>query len=386
MGMGNTGVEIPRRAAWTAPATHEGHTTRLRGLRHGAAVRNRCSTGEEDPAPDWGHLRGLGWGDQVRNVSGAPIRHSSLVIHLGDFMGRVVVVGSINTDLVARTRSLPRPGETLLGSTFATVGGGKGANTATAAARLGAAVAFVGCLGTDDLGTARLADLRREGIDVALIRRTDAAPSGVALIVVDDAGENTIVVVPGTNALVGPEAVAELTLTPDDVVLTQLEIPLPTVEAALRRARAVGARTILNTAPFDPAVAPLLPLVDLLIVNEVEGADFLGWERIEAATAAAAARAILARGPGVVALTLGKQGAFIGQGDSFALLAAPPVAVVDTTAAGDAFAGALAAGLAAAWSFRAATERAVRVGSLTVTKAGAQPSLPYAAELAGRGE
>jgi ribokinase len=296
-------------------------------------------------------------------------------------MGRVVVVGSINTDLVARTRSLPRPGETILGSTFATVGGGKGANTATAAARLGTAVAFVGCLGTDDFGSARLDDLTREGIDVALIRRTAAAPSGVALIVVDDAGENTIVVVPGTNALVGPDTVADLALAPGDVLLTQLEIPLSTVEAALRRARDCGAVTVLNAAPFDPAIAPLLPLVDLLIVNEVEGADLLGWERIGVATAEAAARAILTRGPGAVALTLGGEGAFIGQGELFAHLVAPPVTVVDTTAAGDAFTGALAAGLAAGWPFRAAAERAVRVGSLTVTKAGAQPSLPYAAEL-----
>jgi ribokinase len=301
-------------------------------------------------------------------------------------MGRVVVVGSINTDLVARTGSLPRPGETILGSTFATVGGGKGANAAVAAARLGATVAFVGCLGTDAFGAARLADLTREGIDVALIRRTDAAPSGVALIVVDDAGENTIVVVPGTNALVVPELLADLALAPDDVVLTQLEIPLPTVEAALRRARAAGARTVLNAAPFDPAIAPLLPLVDLLIVNEIEGADLLGWERIGAANAEAAARAILARGPGAVALTLGGQGALIGQGETFALIAAPPVTVVDTTAAGDAFTGALAARLAADWPFRAAAERAVRVGSLTVTKAGAQPSLPYAADLRGWGE
>lgn len=301
-------------------------------------------------------------------------------------MGRVVVVGSINIDLVARTRSLPRPGETILGSAFATVGGGKGANTATAAARLGATVAFVGCLGTDDFGTARLDDLTREGIDVALIGRSAAAPSGVALIVVDDAGENTIVVVSGTNALVGPAMVAELPLAPDDVLLTQLEIPLATVEAALRRARAAGARTILNAAPFDPAIAPLLPLIDLLVVNEVEGADLLGWERIGAATAKAAARAILACGPGAVALTLGGQGAFIGQGETFAHLTAPPVIVVDTTAAGDAFTGALAAGLAAGWTFRAAAERAVRVGSLTVTKAGAQPSLPYAADLEGWGE
>lgn len=296
-------------------------------------------------------------------------------------MGRVVVVGSINTDLVARSRQLPRPGETILGMDFTIIGGGKGANTATAAARLGATVAFVGCLGTDDFGTMRLADLAREGIDVALVRRTAAAPSGVALVLVDEAGENSIVVVPGTNALVGPDAVAALSFAPGDVLLTQLEIPLPTVEAALRRARAADARTILNAAPFDPKIGPLLPLVDLLVVNEVEGADLLEWERITPADAEAAARAILARGAGAVALTLGGHGALVGQGETCWLLPAPPVTVVDTTAAGDAFTGALAAGLAADWTLAAAAARAVRAGSLTVTKAGAQPSLPYAREL-----
>jgi ribokinase len=296
-------------------------------------------------------------------------------------MGRVVVVGSINTDLVARSGELPRPGETVLGSDFTIVGGGKGANAAVAAARLGASVAFVGCLGEDDFGRARLADLDREGIDTALICRSDRASSGVALIVVDAAGENTIVVVSGTNALVGPDVVTELVFAPGDLLLTQLELPLPTVEAALRRAREAGVTTVLNAAPYNPAIREALPFVDFLVLNEVEGADLLGWERVTMATAPEAIAAILARGVGAVALTLGAHGVWVGRGTACRHLPAPQVRVVDTTAAGDAFTGALAFGLAAGDDLFAAAERAVIVGSLTVTKAGAQPSLPYARDV-----
>ena len=257
-------------------------------------------------------------------------------------MGRVVVVGGVNTDLVARMRAMPRPGETILGSDFAVVGGGKGANAAVAAARMGASVAFVGCVGRDDFGSARLADLEREGIDIGLVGRSAAASSGVALILVDEAGENSIVVVPGANALLEPGAVAALAIGPGDVLLTQLESPLPVVGAALRRAREAGATTILNAAPFDPACAPFLPLVDLLVLNEVEGADLLGRERIALDSAREAVGAMLERGVGAVALTLGAQGAVVGRADERRHLPAPVVTVVDTTAAGDAFTGALA--------------------------------------------
>ncbi len=296
-------------------------------------------------------------------------------------MGRVVVVGSINTDLVARVGQLPRPGETLLGSTFTVVGGGKGANAAVAAARLGATVAVVGCLGTDDFGQARLADLQYEGIDTALIQQSAAASSGVALILVDDAGENSIVVISGTNALVTEAMVADLHFKSDDLLLTQLELPLSTVIAALQRAHDAGITTILNAAPYDAAIVSALPLVDLLVLNEIEGADLLGWERITVENAAAAISAIQQHGVGAVALTLGSQGAAVGQGERYQHLTAPKVTVVDTTAAGDAFTGALAAGLAEGTDLFTAAERAVLVGSLTVTKAGAQPALPTSAAI-----
>src|SRR4051794_444344 len=280
---------------------------------------------------------------------------------------------------------MPRPGETILGDDFAVVGGGKGANSAVAAARLGARVAFIGSVGEDSFGEARLAELAQEGIDVGMVRRSGAASSGVALILVDGAGENSIVVVPGANALLGPEALADLAIGPGDVLLTQLESPFPTVEAALRRAHDAGA-TVLNAAPYDGVCLSMLALVDLLVVNEVEGADLLGWQQISLDTAQEAVGAMLARGVGAVALTLGAQGAVVGRGDERLHLPAPPVTVVDTTAAGDAFTGALAAGLAEGRDFFAAAAHAVIVGSLAVTKAGAQPSLLYLHEIEGGGQ
>ena len=299
----------------------------------------------------------------------------------GELGGRGVVVGSINTDLVVRARALPRPGETLTGEEFTIVGGGKGANAAVAAARLGGSVALVACVGNDDFGSARLAELAREGLDLGGVRRVEGATSGVALITVDAAGENSIVVVPGTNGLLAPDALVTLSLGRGDVLLTQLEIPLATVEAALRHARAARATAVLNAAPFRPDAGALLPLVDVLVVNEVEAADLLGRSRIAPDEALDAVDALLGRGAGAVALTLGAHGAAVGRGEQRRQIPAPSVAVVDTTAAGDAFTGALAGELVGGRDFFAAAETAVRAGSLAVTRRGAQPSLPRLAEL-----
>jgi len=300
--------------------------------------------------------------------------------------GRVIVVGGINTDLVVRSKTLPRPGETILGGDFSIVGGGKGANAAVAAARLGASVALVACVGDDDFGRARLADLVREGIDAGGVRAVAGVPSGVALIVVDAQGENTIVVVPGANAQLEAETIVALAPVAGDVLLGQLEIPFATTAAALRRARAAGATTVLNAAPYDPACLAMLPLLDLLIVNEVEAADLLGWPQITLATAADAVAALQARGPGAVAITLGAHGAIVGRGDRRQHFPAPQVTVIDTTAAGDAFCGALAAGLASGDDLFAAAARDDGAGGLAITQAGAQPSLPRreAVELAMR--
>src|SRR5205823_7547001 len=257
--------------------------------------------------------------------------------------------------------------------------GGSGAG---GAARLGARVALGACLGDDDFGAARHAELACEGLDLGAVRRVHGVPSGVALIAVDAAGENSIIVAAGANALLGPDAVAGLELARGDVLLTQLETPLATVEAALRRARERGAAAILNAAPYLPEAGNLLPLADVLVVNEVEASDLLGGAPVTLAGAGDAVAALLARGAGAVALTLGAHGAVAGRGEERRHLPAPAVDVVDTTAAGDAFCGALAAELAAGADFFAAAATAVVAGSLAVTRAGAQPSLPSGAELA----
>lgn len=300
--------------------------------------------------------------------------------------GRVVVVGSVNTDLVVRSKTLPRPGETIIGEGFAIAGGGKGANAAVAAARMGARVAMLACVGDDDFGRARLADLAAEGIDVLGVRQVPDIASGVALITVDARGENTIVVASGANTMLGTEALDDLAIRPGDILLTQLEVPFATGEAALRLARDAGATTVLNTAPYNPACAAMLPLVDILIANEVEAADLIGWPSITPANAAEAIETILALGPRAVALTLGPHGAAVGRAGDNRHLPAPRVTVVDTTAAGDAFCGALAAGLAAGDDLFTAAGRAVIAGSLTVTKHGAQPSLPRREEVEGMGD
>lgn len=288
----------------------------------------------------------------------------------------VYVVGSVNTDLVVGVAALPRPGETVPGERFAIVGGGKGANAAVAAARLGARVALIARLGDDDFGRARRADLAAEGIDLGGALDVGGATSGVALIAVEASGENTIIYVPGANALLAPDAVAGLALGAGDVLLTQLETPPATVAAALTRARDRGATALLNAAPYTTEAPNLIALADVLVLNEVEAADALGAARVAPGDARAAVEALLARGPSAVALTLGAHGAVAGRGGEVRHVPAPAVAVVDTTAAGDAFVGALAAEVAAGADFFAATTTAVAAGSLAVTRPGAQPSLP----------
>ncbi|MFN8513763.1 MAG: ribokinase [Chloroflexia bacterium] len=295
--------------------------------------------------------------------------------------GRVIVVGSINTDLVVRAKTLPRPGETIIGEGFAIAGGGKGANAAVAAARMGARVTMIARVGDDDFGRARLADLAADGIDVAGVRQLANTASGVALITVDAHGENTIVVASGANMLLSLDALDSLAFGPDDVLMTQIEVPFATTEAALRLARDAGATTVLNTAPYNPDCAAMLPLVDVLIANEIEAADLIGWSAVTAENAAEAIGTILGRGPRAVALTLGAHGAVVGRAGESHHLPAPQVTVIDTTAAGDAFCGALASGLAAGDDLFAAAARAVIAGSLAVTKPGAQPSLPRREEV-----
>jgi ribokinase len=271
----------------------------------------------------------------------------------------VCVVGSANLDLVAGAPRIPGPGETVLGSDYAEHAGGKGLNQAVAAARSGARVAFVGCVGDDDAGRRMRAVLEHDGIDAGALT-TGNAPTGRALIVVDAHGENSIVVVPGANhALVMPDA-----LPPAAVVLCQLEVPLPQVGRALVAARRAAATTILNPAPAAPLPIELVALCDVIVPNEHE-VELLGGPA-----------ALLAGGCGAVVVTRGSAGVDVHTVDGVFHAEAFTVDVVDTTGAGDAFCGSLAARLAAGDSLGAAVRWASAAGALATTVAGAVPAQP----------
>ncbi len=300
---------------------------------------------------------------------------------------RVAVVGSLNMDLVARAPRLPRAGETLAGSAFVQVAGGKGGNQAVAAARLGAQVAMVGCVGADANGERLRAGLLAEGIDCGALDTSPDAPTGVALIVVDDASQNAIVIVAGSNGAVTPATLArhEAVLAAAQVVVCQLETPPQAVLAALTTARALGKITILNPAP---ATGPLpdawLPLVDYLVPNELEAAALTGLPVTTPDEAALAAAALRRAGARHVLITLGAQGvcALLDDGSGAARhWPAPKVAAIDTTAAGDTFVGALAAQLAQGASPDTAIPFALQAASISVTRAGAQSSIPTLADL-----
>lgn len=300
---------------------------------------------------------------------------------------RVVVVGSLNMDLVARAPRLPRAGETLAGSAFVQVAGGKGGNQAVAAARLGAQVAMIGCVGADANGERLRAGLLAEGIDCGALDTSPAAPTGVALIVVDDASQNAIVIVAGSNGEVTPATLArhEDVLAAAQVVVCQLETPPDAVHAALATARRLGKITILNPAPATgPLPSVWLALVDYLVPNELEAAALTGLPVTTPDEAAHAAGALRRAGARNVLITLGAQGvcALLDDGTQATRhWPAPKVAAIDTTAAGDTFVGALAAQLAAGESAEAAIPFALRAASISVTRAGAQPSIPTLADL-----
>jgi len=296
---------------------------------------------------------------------------------------RIVVVGSSNTDLVVTLPALPKPGETLLGGDLLTAQGGKGANQAVAAARLGAAVTLVGCVGDDDFGATSLAQYAREGMDTSRIRVVAGAPSGVALIFVGATGENMIAVAPGANLRLTPadiEAAAPV-IQAADVLLLQLETPLATVLSAARLAHAAGVKVILNPAPAQPLPASLLALVDVLTPNEREALLVSGLPADAAPTAAAARLHSL--GIKTVVITLGAAGALIKTAEQAAFTAPGfRVPAVDTVAAGDAFNGGLAVALAQGQPLATAVRFANAVAAVAVTRPGAQASLPSAQEAA----
>jgi ribokinase len=269
----------------------------------------------------------------------------------------VVVFGSINLDLVARVGSIPRPGETLLGTSFATAPGGKGANQALAARLAGAQVCLAGAVGRDAFADAALDNLARSGVDLTAVARLEE-PTGVALINVDAGGENAITVVPGANAGARASQVTDDRLAPGNTLLMQLEVPIAEVSSLASRARKRGARVVLNGAPAAALPDALLAHVDFLVVNEHEHAVCLGTRP----------------GKGIV-LTLGARGAQLDwQGQRY--LASPPaIDVVDTTGAGDALCGAFAAALDRGSTPPDALGEGVRAGTLACTHAGAQRML-----------
>jgi len=295
----------------------------------------------------------------------------------------VVVVGSLNMDLVARTARLPVPGETVAGLSFATVPGGKGANQAVAAARLGARTAMVGCLGDDAFGAQLRAGLEADGIDCRGVRTAAGVSSGVALIVVDDAGRNGIVVVAGANGELTPADVdANVGLIAGArMVVLQLETPLATVEHAARRARALGKTVVLNPAPARVLPEGLLACADLLVPNELEAAALTGLAVSSVGSALEAGRRLRQAGAGTVLVTLGAQGVVaVGPGGA-SHHPARPVAAVDTTAAGDTFIGGLCAALVRGRPLPQAIAFAQAAAALSVTRPGAQPSIPQEREV-----
>jgi ribokinase len=295
------------------------------------------------------------------------------------------VIGSINTDMVVRTAKLPRPGETVLGGDFVTTAGGKGANQAVAAARLGGHVSLVARVGTDVFGDQALARLHDDRIDCDCVARDTNLPSGVALISVDEGGNNQIVVAPGANNTLGlPQVDAALPLMADAaVVLLQLEIPFATVSHAIDRLAGQGRRVILDPAPARDLPESVLAGVYLVTPNETEAEMLTGVPVVDERTAQAAATRLLGMGVQNVAITLGAQGVYLATPSRSDLIPTPAVTAVDTTAAGDCFNGALAVGLAANLSLHESVGRACQIASMSVTRRGAQDSMPYAHEVLG---
>jgi ribokinase len=293
-------------------------------------------------------------------------------------MPNVLVVGSLNTDFTVALPRLPAAGETVLGGTLATDAGGKGANQAAAARRLGADVRMIGCVGDDDAGRRLCDGLAALGVGVEGIAAVAGVATGTALIMVDTEGRNQIGVAPGANASLTPEMLAsrEEDVRWAQVVLCQLETPLPAVRWALSTARRHGVVTMLNPAPAVPLPDDLLRLVDYLTPNEGEAAALAGMAATGPDAAAEAARRLCARGVKQVIVTIGSQGALACDGKQALHFPAFPVTVVDTTGAGDAFNGGLATGLAAGGSLEQAIPLAGAAAALACTRPGAQSSLP----------
>lgn len=292
----------------------------------------------------------------------------------------IIVVGSINLDLIATVDRLPGPGETVPGSGFSTAPGGKGANQALAAARAGAQVRMVGAVGKDNFAADALDCLKNAMIDLSGVGETHAS-TGTALILVGADGENMIAVVPGANASVLPGDLSKAFMKKGDVVLLQHEIPLATVAAALDMAREAGAVSILNTAPFQAEAAELLAKADVIVANETEFDLYGKALSLDGSDRPARIAAFARRTGRTIIVTLGSEGVMAATKDDFLQVPSLPITPVDTVGAGDTFCGYLAASLGAGLGLEDALRRAAVAGALACLKPGAQPAIPLAKEV-----
>ncbi|MGQ0662908.1 MAG: ribokinase [Pseudomonadota bacterium] len=295
----------------------------------------------------------------------------------------IVVFGSINMDLVFPLHALPRPGETVLGQSYALVPGGKGANQAVAAARDGAHVSMVACVGDDAFGRLALASLAAAGVDIAGVV-SGPEPTGCAAVCVDEAGRNLIAVAQGANLRAAAARIPDSLLGPATTVVLQMEVPPVETAALIARAKAKGARIVLNLAPAVGLDEAALGAVDVLVMNEIETAALVGWRGLRADRPAPLARRLSAGLGGTVVVTLGAEGALAVHGGETWAVAALEVEAVDTTAAGDAFVGILAAALDRGRSLPEALHRASVGAGLACLTRGAQPSLPAGAAIDAR--
>lgn len=300
-------------------------------------------------------------------------------------MGKIVVIGSSNTDMVVTTPKIPVPGETILGNDFSIIGGGKGANQAVAAARAGGNVTFVAKVGNDDFGRNAVTGYKSDNIDTSYICIDSVKPSGIAIIIVEEgSGQNSIVVAGGSNKSLSIDDIksAEKLISEADVILIQLEIPLDVVEFSLKLAKKYGIKTILNPAPAQPLSDELLGLVDIITPNESESQILTGINPLSDEDVKKAAAKLLEKVNESVVVTLGSQGVyFVSKNGENGFVPTTKVDAVDTTAAGDVFNGYFAAALSEGKSCMEAIPVSIKAATFSVTRKGAQPSIPKIEEL-----
>ena len=295
---------------------------------------------------------------------------------------KILVIGSSNTDMVVKTKTFPIPGETIMGGTFFMNAGGKGANQAVAAARLGGNVTLVAKVGNDIFGRKSIDGFKKENINTDFIFITENVPSGTALIIINEEGENCIVVAPGANAELLPADIEQVKiLSESEIILMQLEIPLETIMVVAQMAKLNSQKVIINPAPAKKLSHDILNGLFLITPNETEAAFLTGVPVVDDSTASQAAEIFLKKGVQNVIITLGKQGAFFQNKDLKFKVNAPIVEATDTTAAGDTFNGAIAVAITEKMNWEKALQFAIKAASISVTRMGAQSSVPYLSEI-----